>query len=332
MKRLSQQEFIERVEKVHGKEIQILGEYKSKREKILVKHMCGYIWYANPQSLYLGHSCPKCCGNIKKSTDIIKKEIFDIVGDEYELLGDYINSNTPILFKHNVCGNLFKMTPKAFIHRGQRCPNERYIRSSKSNIISYSKIKNEIEKIGDGKYKIVGDYIKSSEKITFFHTVCGKTFELKPTSFIKGGVRCPYCKRSKGEEVIREYLELNNIIFKEQYKIEGCKNVRPLRFDFAIFDSNDELICLIEYDGAQHFEKKFNCSEKEYLRLKENDDIKNNFCKNNNIRLIRIKYVRSSNPNIFKNKVIEKLKYEFAKNNMIIPSEAYKETLGTCND
>ncbi|EOU1496145.1 hypothetical protein P6O83_05980 [Clostridium perfringens] len=48
--------------------------------------------------------------------------------------------------------------------------------------------------------------------------------------------------------------------------------------------------------------------------------------------MIRIKYVRSENPNIFKNKVIEKIEREFAKYNMTIPSEAEKETFGTCND
>jgi hypothetical protein len=31
-------------------------------------------------------------------------------------------------------------------------------------------------------------------------------------------------------------------------------NEKMLRFDFAIFDSNHQLSCLIEYDGAQHFE------------------------------------------------------------------------------
>lgn len=331
MRKLSQQQFIERVEKAHGKEIEILGEYKGKREKVLVKHVCGYKWKANPEPLFKGHGCPKCSGNMKKDTCTIKKKIFDIVGDEYELIGEYINTNTPILFKHNVCGNMFKMSPKAFIIQGQRCPNERYIKSARSNSIPYNIIEEKVKTLGAGSYSIVGKYVKASGKVTFLHSACGKTFELEPTRFIRGGQRCPYCYRSKGEEVIKEYLEMHGITFREQHRIKECKNIRPLPFDFAIFE-NGALKCLIEYDGSQHFGMKFGVSEKEYLRTKNNDNIKNKFCKNNNIILIRIKYVRSENPNIFKKKVIEKLEREFAKYNMTIPSEAEKETFGTCND
>lgn len=331
MRKLSQQEFVERVEKAHGEEIEVLGEYKGKREKILVKHICGYEWKTNPEPLYKGHGCPKCSGNIKKDTCVIKKEIFDIVGDEYELLDEYVNTNTPVLFKHNACGNTFKMSPKAFIIQGQRCPKERYIKSAKSNSMPYDEVKTKIKTLGKGNYDIVGKYVKASEKVTFVHSICGKTFELEPTRFIKGGTRCPHCYRSKGEEVIKEYLELYGANFKEQYRIKECKNIRPLPFDFAIFD-NEELKCLIEYDGSQHFGPKFGSSEKEYLSTKNNDKIKNKFCKNNNIILIRIKYVRSENPNTFKKKVIERLEHEFAKHNMTIPSEADKETFGTCND
>ena len=61
-------------------------------------------------------------------------------------------------------------------------------------------------------------------------------------------------------------------------------NVR-LRFDFYLPDYN----CCIEYDGIQHFEGWSNS----LLNLRDNkyrDNIKEEYCKNNNIRLIRIPY------------------------------------------
>lgn len=331
MKKLSHDEFVKKVNEAHGKDIEILGKYINKRTKVLIKHKCGYTWKTNPQTLYKGHGCPLCGGNVKKNTTTIKKEIFELVGDEYELLDEYINTNTPILFKHNICGNIFKMSPKAFIVSGQRCPKERYIKSAKSNSIPFYKIKMKIESLGKGDYEIVSEYVKSSQKVTFLHHSCGKTFELQPTRFIQGGIRCPYCYRSKGEEVISDYLKSNNIKFKEQYKIQECKNKRPLPFDFAIFE-DDKLKCLIEYDGSQHYQAKFGVGKDEYLKIKYNDTIKNNYCKENNIILIRIKYVRSENPNIFKSKVIKKLENEFEKYNMTIPSQVNKETFERCND
>lgn len=331
MRKISQEEFIKRVQDKHGKDIKILGKYINKRTKVLVKHKCGYEWNANPEPLWNGHGCPKCGGNIRKDTDKIKKEVFRLVGDEYEVIGEYIDTHTPIEFKHNICGNIFKMSPKAFIHNGQRCPNERYLKSANSNSIPFFIIKKDIEKLENGNYEIIGDYTKASEKVEFIHHKCGKKFMMEPTRFIRGGIRCPHCYRSKGEEVIREYLTINNYSFKEQFKIKECRNIRPLPFDFALFESN-KLICLIEYDGAQHFEKKFSSNEKEFLRTQKNDKIKNDFCKNNKIILIRIKYIRSENPNIFKEKVINKLEQEFAKYNMTIPSQASEETPRRCND
>lgn len=265
MKKLSQEEFINRVYKVHGENIKILGKYINRRTKILVKCKCGYEWEANPEPLWNGHGCPRCSNNLKKTTEEFKKELYNLVGNEYEILEDYKSSNKPILFKHNYCGNIFKMSPKSFLYSGQRCPNERYIKSAKSNSIPFKYIQEQVDILGKGDYQIIGNYVKSTEKVDFLHNVCGKIFKMEPTRFIKGGTRCPYCYRSKGEETIREYFEKYEINFKEQYKIKECRNKRVLPFDFAIFENN-KLLCLIEYDGSQHFEKKFSSNEKEFAK------------------------------------------------------------------
>ncbi|EGT3757670.1 DUF2726 domain-containing protein [Clostridioides difficile] len=329
-KKLTNEEFIERIRKIHKTEIKVLGIYKNKRTKVLVKHKCGYEWEANPESLWSGSCCPLCSNNLRKTTDKFKSEISSLSGTEYEIIGEYINSSTPILFKHNLCGKTFKMRPTDFL-KGQRCPYERYKKSANSNTINFNIIKENVEQLGKGDYKIIGEYRGASKKAKFFHVSCGNYFYMEPTRFINGGIRCPHCYRSKGEEVIREYLNENKFDFKEQYKIKECKNKRPLPFDFAIFKKS-EIKCLIEYDGSQHFMPKFNCSKEDFQKIKYNDEIKNEFCKKNNIPLIRIKYVRSENLNIIKNKIIKKLEDGFEKINMGIPSEASLETTGTCND
>ena len=52
-----------------------------------------------------------------------------------------------------------------------------------------------------------------------------------------------------------------------------------------------ELIVCIEYDGIQHFEpiERFGGKE-EFSRTKIRDNIKTQYCKDNNIKLIRIPY------------------------------------------
>ena len=77
---------------------------------------------------------------------------------------------------------------------------------------------------------------------------------------------------------------------------EQIKQYHKSRFDFAIFDNNNNLKYLIEYDGSQHFEENvrenglgFNTREA-YEKTHERDMIKNQWCKDNNIPLIRIPY------------------------------------------
>ena len=58
------------------------------------------------------------------------------------------------------------------------------------------------------------------------------------------------CIRSKGEEKISKILTENNIIFKREYSPKDFvfdKSGRSTYFDFAIFDSNYNLLYLIEY-------------------------------------------------------------------------------------
>ena len=63
-------------------------------------------------------------------------------------------------------------------------------------------------------------------------------------------------------------------------------------YDFAIF-KNNQLQCIIEYDGVLHFERDdyhgWNNIEN-WEKTKKNDIIKNNYCEQNNIKLIRIPY------------------------------------------
>lgn len=98
---------------------------------------------------------------------------------------------------------------------------------------------------------------------------------------------CRQCKtgRSLGEEKIQKILNKLQINFKEEYSFKDCVYKRPLRFDFYLSNYN----CCIEYDGIQHFQPT-NFSHDNFKERQEKDNIKTQYCKNNNIKLIRIPY------------------------------------------
>lgn len=95
------------------------------------------------------------------------------------------------------------------------------------------------------------------------------------------------CISSRGEAKIISILIENNIPFEQQKSFETCRNSKTnalLRFDFYIDNKY-----LIEFDGKQHFEELNNYWES-LNAIKERDSIKNKWCKENNISLIRIPY------------------------------------------
>ena len=101
------------------------------------------------------------------------------------------------------------------------------------------------------------------------------------------GCGCPKCNNSKGEMSIMKILDDVKINYEYQKSFKDCRNKLPLSFDFYLIDYN---IC-IEFDGRQHFQiiEKWGGID-ELASTQKRDQIKNEYCHNNNIRLYRIKY------------------------------------------
>lgn len=99
---------------------------------------------------------------------------------------------------------------------------------------------------------------------------------------------CPQCtiKSSDGEEIIRQWLIEHNIEFEPEKRFKDCKDKYTLPFDFYLPKFN---MC-IEFDGKQHYDP---CYGMERLKnVQYHDSIKNNYCANNGIKLLRIPYWR----------------------------------------
>jgi very-short-patch-repair endonuclease len=97
---------------------------------------------------------------------------------------------------------------------------------------------------------------------------------------------CPICNESKGEKHIAELLENLKISYIRQktFSYMGRKN---FRFDFYL----PELNKAIEFDGGQHFEARdFFEGEDGLAKTKIRDAIKNLYCSENGISLLRIHY------------------------------------------
>ena len=123
---------------------------------------------------------------------------------------------------------------------------------------------------------------------------CGNECNVAMSYLKSGHTRSCGCRhRSKWEDFICEYLCGLHISFEEQKRFKDCTNKKGsdmLPFDFYLPKYN----LLIEYDGLHHYEPVNGWGgEEKFLKTKENDKIKNKYCKDTGIRLLRIPFYYS---------------------------------------
>lgn len=126
--------------------------------------------------------------------------------------------------------------------------------------------------------------------------ICGNTFVALPAKVLSNHTTsCGCILKSSGERIIEKYLSEHNISYISQYRFNDCKDKYTLPFDFAVLDDKGKPFALIEYDGQQHFKPiPMFGGEEGYKCQVKRDKIKDQYCKENNLPLIRFTYKNSS--------------------------------------
>ena len=199
--------------------------------------------------------------------------------------------------KCNLCGNIYSVSRDSLVNKKSECCNK----------CKGEKIRQKAEERGlttwhkgdrFGMLEVIESAgSKSGHSYVKCKCDCGNIVNIR-VSHLKGQshsktISCGCASQSSGEIKITQILEKANIDFQSQYRIKAFSLSSP--FDFAIF-KDEKLLGLIEYDGEQHFESVDFFGGEEKLKLqRERDERKNKWCKENNIRLIRIPYTEYDN-------------------------------------
>ena len=254
--------------------------------------------------VYKGHKCKVCASKIngdkcKLSYDEVKN--FVESKDLVLLSKEYDGVDIPLKVKCNKCNSVFY--PRLHnLKKGSGCPNCYNKIKSKWAIIPYKERKEYVESFGFKLITKEDDYIDGEHKVEI---ECdeGHRYETNLHRFYSG-TRCPICKKSKGEVKISKLLEKYRIKYISQYRFNDCKFYRYLPFDFYLPDYD----CCIEFDGKQHYMiGGFGRDFWEFVDIKIRDTVKTEYCKKNNIKLIRIPYWEINNIEEILNKEINKL-------------------------
>jgi hypothetical protein len=241
----------------------------------------------------------------RKTMEEVKNEFFNLTGNEYTILTkEYINKKQKLEILHSKCQKTFEMNIDGFIYNGNRC---KYCSPYRSWVYSTDEFKKAISDSYEGnEYEVLDEYKNTHTHILIKHKTCRRTFEMRPNNFLIKGNRCPNCPRSLGEKKIREYLIKNNLEYISDVKVKGLGN---LRFDFKVYYKDS--FVLVEYDGRFHYESFSQKKEhiNKYNEQIKNDNLKNEFCKQKRIQLIRIPYTELNNIE----KILEKTFNDYPK-------------------
>lgn len=246
-RKLSNEEFINKIKDLVGEEYTFLEEYQGTHVKLKVRHNCkecnNNVFEIRPNDFISQGS--RCNHEICKSKSISKglkkavkegrlknpikrktnndfiKEVFDKVGDEYTFLEPYVKNNIHLKVIHNTCGHEYSVTPVRFLSNGRRCP------------------------------------------------------------------KCSLSDRvSKGHKCVEAFLKYNNIKYKKEVTFEDCLSDkgRPLRFDFEIEYLGRKF--LLEYDGNYH-KTGWKGDSNSLNTVQRHDTIKENYCIQSGLELHR---------------------------------------------
>jgi hypothetical protein len=232
-----------------------------------------------PSNHKRGQKCPKCAGRGLSTSEHIS--IFKTIhGNKYDYNKTIVlNNTTKIIITCPTHGD-FEQTPNA--HKsGNGCKKCAGLeKPTQIELLSKFRLAHGDKYIYD---KV--NYISAHTKITITCPTHGD-FEQTPNNH-RIGHGCPTCKESRGESKIRQLLTNNRIAYLPQHKFSNCINQQQLPFDFYLPEKN---IC-IEFNGIQHYKPVKHFGGLENLKkVKINDEIKKNYCLENNIKLVIIKY------------------------------------------
>lgn len=156
-KRMTQDEFEERVLCVHHGVIEPVEKYINTGEKIKFRcKICCHEWRATPNNITQGKGCPKCADQIsgdsrRLSLKDFEEKVKKIHGNTISVIGGFDGIYSKPRFRCNVCGNVWKAAANNVVHSRRGCPN----------CISKSSGENEITKL------LIKSGLKYEREVTF---------------------------------------------------------------------------------------------------------------------------------------------------------------------
>ena len=290
-------DFIQRINKTYGKDydVFITKKYVEFRCK---KHMTRTT--VKRKKVRGGNKAIKYYCNICRNEEIVKKQRLNVIRiegevkaklkSEYDGYYEFLeliprkNKSKEFIVRLKVLQNHSeKLVRVASIIDGGLSINHR--RQPKKNYLSYDEAKKKMKVLGITGFREYQKWYKRVEQdnlpANIFRYYTDNGGWISYIDFFGREIRD---NMSAGEKRIADYLDRKNVVFEYQKRYQDCKDKNCLPFDFYLPKYNT----IVEFDGYQHYHKVKQFGSLEYIQ--RHDDIKNKYCHDNGITLLRISY------------------------------------------
>lgn len=276
-------------------------KWDRKFPEVIFKCQCGNEYTVTWNRITGNKNVVYLCKDCRKNIPNIRKYSYNFVKDElkkygYTLLDNEYKGNTENLTCLNKDG--YKVHVKfSYIIGNNESKKKQYVFSPKFNGENFIYNVNHYFKLHDIdckalRYEFEEDRYADNTYTIYCQCFCGEEFITNFGAIKNGQYRCLKCSNSKSniEAKVEMWLKKKHIEYEYQKRFEECRVKRCLPFDFYLPKCN----CCIEVDGRQHeIVSKFGSEidEEAIFNLKKRkryEEIKTKFCKDNNIKLIRI--------------------------------------------
>lgn len=242
-KKVTQEEFLERAQSVHGDLYDYSNAiYKTCSTKLEIK--CkkeGHVFFQTPDKHIGGRTgCPKCARQRvasihTKPVEQIKEELVKIHGNAYTYLNldNYVNTSSYLSIRCNNCNHTFSQLALRHMTRKCGCPKCARQKIYASNTKSLEQLLLDIRAVHgeDFDYLELDKYTTRNSKITIKCNSCNWIFKQTPLNHIHNRTGCPKCvliSRSKAESKWLDYINIPNddehrqvLISSTKYKVDG---------------------------------------------------------------------------------------------------------------
>lgn len=158
--------------------------------------------------------------------DEYKEKINEKYGNEYTILSenipDFKPSSSIIKIRHNTCGYIYEASARNLLSRGMGCRLCAYkrggeLQKGKPKPAKIKKtteeFKKEVLETIDPDYEVLGEYVKSKDKILMKHKSCGYEYKAIPNNIISKKVGCPHCSKRTASSEEKELLSFIKTLY-----------------------------------------------------------------------------------------------------------------------